>query len=161
MPTGRAFGLLDGVVNGIREDSDGNLWVCGRYAGHTRLRPTPLRVLTEGEGLPGNQVSSVHRRRAGGVWIVTRQGVLVRENDRLGNPEQPGWEHDAALNILSEDEQGRPWVAGGKMGFRPLHALPKNTGPGPQQLMEGAAIRSILRPSSGEFWLTCCDAFVR
>ncbi|MCP5516481.1 MAG: hypothetical protein H7A45_04385 [Verrucomicrobiales bacterium] len=152
VPVEAKFGLADAVVNGVGEDRDGNLWVGSRYAGLTLLRPLPLRVITESDGLPHNHVVSVSSRAARGVHVVTRGGMGIWVDDSLHPVPTPGGLEPGSLRGGFEDAEGRWWVIapnngvippGERAGSRVVKAL--------EQLW-GSEVRSMVQDRHGDLW---------
>jgi ligand-binding sensor domain-containing protein len=78
-----ADGLAHNIVNRIRRDSRGFLWLCTQE-GLSRFDGYSFTNYGTGQGLPHPNVSDILETRAGDYWVATNGG-LVRFNPK-GTP---------------------------------------------------------------------------
>lgn len=116
--------LPDGTVNGLYEDSEGQIWVATRFGGLNRLNPLTNKVTRfqhepgiSGSLLPGS-VNAVVKDLLGGLWVGTDNGLSHMTPDRPGHFTH--YRHNVAdstslsnnqVRSLRVDAQGRLWVA--------------------------------------------------
>jgi len=99
------------VVNALVADADGTLWI-GHEAGLFRLDRAGAAVrYTIADGLPYNEVRSLHRSTSGTLWIGTSRGLAALDGGQFRTfPRAQGLSH-AFVNALTEDAAGNLWIA--------------------------------------------------
>ena len=153
--------LTGAVVNCVAEDVEAELWVGTRYAGLACLRPSPLQVFTQSDGLPDNRVASISRRPQGGVYIVTQRGVSLADAGRLRVLPSPEWRRQTSLRSVFEDGGGRLWATTGADGLWALDAQPIGSTVEASQLLKGIDIRAVHQDRRGDIWLDCRGGLAR
>ncbi|MCI0707634.1 MAG: histidine kinase [Ignavibacteriae bacterium] len=107
----RADGLVDGQVNTITKDREGNIWVGMPTGGLHRLRRGLFKVLAKEQGLSTEAILSLCQRRDGSLLVGTSCGGMYE----IWN----GKVEFSALNRLTtnmcnwsvfEDSKGRIWL---------------------------------------------------
>jgi ligand-binding sensor domain-containing protein/signal transduction histidine kinase len=155
--------LRDRWINSLAEDDTGALWV-GTRSGATQWRGERAggaareRTFTVADGLPSNNVLTVHPGRAGDIWIGTEAGLArwrSRPGEADGRIDRPV-EFSAAASALHRDGQGSLWIGAADglarlqatgEGFRVDH-LPAQPG------LELNEIRAIEHDDRGALWLS-------
>ena len=106
-------GRLDGTINSIAQDGDGNLWL-GTPSGLSVLKKDRRLQFTAKDGLANDFVSNVHIARSGTIWITTRGGMCQFKDGQI-NPfpfqtDSPG-RNPESLGVY-EDISGNLWAFG-------------------------------------------------
>ncbi|MFL5344029.1 MAG: two-component regulator propeller domain-containing protein [Hyalangium sp.] len=73
---GFAQGLPSGPVRVVHFDSDGTLWA-GTQDALVRWNGERFERFTRQQGLPGNSITLLKKRQAGGFWVGTAEGGLA------------------------------------------------------------------------------------
>ncbi|MBI3867782.1 MAG: ATP-binding protein [Verrucomicrobia bacterium] len=90
----------------LLEDLDGNLWI-GTPEGLLRFTPAVARTFTSRDGLPHENVLSVHPAPGGHVWAATEAAVARLENGRVVATLPPlPWGGEAVFVSALEDRDG-------------------------------------------------------
>lgn len=92
-------------------DREGSVWLSTEGGGLLQMRPTPVVTLGAGEGLAGDEITSVLSARDGSLWVGTSHGLTRLDSGgsrRLGKDE--GLPDDFIFS-LHEDSGGVVWVA--------------------------------------------------
>jgi len=124
----------------IRAAQDGTLYVGTMDGGLVRMRGDRIDVITEANGLPTNNITTLHESRDGSLWIGTGSGLARLTGERVAVI-PVGQLPDESITALAEDSSGQLWVAtarglatikdgrisrrGAAEGFpsRPVHSL--------------------------------------
>jgi signal transduction histidine kinase/ligand-binding sensor domain-containing protein/CheY-like chemotaxis protein len=123
---GRRFEpLLPGnaaVASGVRwihEDAAGTLWLATNSRGLLRKRRDgTIRLLTTADGLPSDDLLSLHEDRHGTLWVGTRGGLAWVRDDRVrGLTPAHGLPEDLVVAVLT-DPQDRLWASSERGIFR-------------------------------------------
>ena len=140
------------AIRSVLHDQEGTLWIGTDTRGLFQLRPSPLTVYGEAEGLPSSSITTIGRRSAGGLWAGTRRGELIRMDSEA--PEASVLRKNGAplrpLFTLHETRNGELW-AGGTHLCRVVDAQcakPEAAGPIPRTL-----ITSIHEDADGHLWV--------
>ncbi|HTV02649.1 MAG TPA: two-component regulator propeller domain-containing protein, partial [Luteitalea sp.] len=106
-------------VRWIHEDVAGNVWLATNTRGLVRRRPDgTVRVFTTADGLPSNDLLSLHEDRRGTIWVGTRGGLgWVRHEQVRGLTPLQGLPEDVVVAALT-DPQGRLWASSERGVFR-------------------------------------------
>jgi signal transduction histidine kinase/ligand-binding sensor domain-containing protein len=103
----------------IGEDAAGNVWI-GLTSGVARHRDGAFVFFSAREGLPSGTVGSIHRDRAGRLWLGSAHGGLVRV-DGHDDPAPRFASFTTAhglsgdrIDAITEDLHGRIYVATGR-----------------------------------------------
>lgn len=160
-PMDSRFALTDLVVNCIQTDRDNSLWVGTRYAGVSRLKRTPVRVVTRADGLPDSRVTAVARHPEGGVYVVTPKALCRWEAGHVrtiavGTPPE-----GARLRSVFEDGEGRTWLTSETRGLSRLEEPDLVPAGEDVQLPAGRDIRAVHRDRRNGIWLACRAGLVR
>jgi hypothetical protein len=107
-------------------DGQGNLWVCGEWRGGGLARRDTKGVWRIWNrtlaGEPLAFASRVVRRQRGGVWVATRNKLLIFDGKTLSELAAPYPLHQAStISSIYEDSRGRLW-AGSDAGLAVLEA---------------------------------------
>ncbi|MGE3473168.1 MAG: two-component regulator propeller domain-containing protein, partial [Vicinamibacterales bacterium] len=133
------------------EDREGAVWV-GSQTGLHRLRPQPITMLDEGDGLTSNLVYSVFQDRAGGIWLGTWGGGLQHYSGATGETYSylRGSDSDR-VTCIYQDRSGRIWV-GSQAGLSYLSdgQLVRDSGPHADRIR---AVWAMHEDDGGTFWL--------
>ncbi len=99
-------------VRWIHEDRRGDVWIALNRGGLARRSSDGrLRVFGRADGLPSEEVLSVHEDAAGALWVGTRGGlVLVRGDSLVAFTAAEGLPEDAIIAALTDDQQ-RLWAS--------------------------------------------------
>jgi ligand-binding sensor domain-containing protein len=100
-------------VRDLFTDRDGNLWICSDK-GLWRLKGTPpVRVFTDADGLPSQNIYSVLEDKQGRIWFGAWENNLVYyEGGKFYT------EHFDLVTALFEDRQFRLWVGNHRAWYR-------------------------------------------
>ncbi len=102
-------GLSSNVVEDIRQDREGGLWLT-TSRGLDYFRDNPVVSVSVREGLTSDLVSSVLASRDGTIWIGNHGGLdLLRGNKLSTIREQNGLPGKRVTSLL-EDREGRNWI---------------------------------------------------
>ena len=116
VPGSDAFGS---GVRWIHEDRRRDVWIAINRGGLARRRPDgSLRIFTTADGLPSNDVLSVHEGQDGTLWIGTRGGLgRIRDGAVAAITPAHGLPEDAVLGVLTDSQQ-RLWATSERGIFR-------------------------------------------
>lgn len=134
-------------------DRSGALWLATSGAGLYRLRPTPLSVISEAEGLSAREVYPLHEDPAGGLWIGTQKGGLnLWDQGRMRTFGLADGLLDDNIRAITSDAAGTLWVATHEQSLFRRTAdgrfLAEAGAPGP-----GVRIKALLASDSGRLWM--------
>jgi signal transduction histidine kinase/ligand-binding sensor domain-containing protein/CheY-like chemotaxis protein len=110
------------VTSGVRwihEDAAGTVWLATNSRGLLRKRRDgTLRLLTTADGLPSDDVLSLHEDKHGTLWVGTRGGLAWVRGDRVrGLTPAHGLPEDLVVAVLT-DAQDRLWASSERGIFR-------------------------------------------
>ena len=116
VPGSTAFGS---GVRWIHEDRRHDVWIAINRGGLARRRPDgSLRIFTTADGLPSNEVLSVHEDAEGTLWVGTRGGLVrIRDGALAAITPANGLPEDAVVGVLT-DRQHRLWASSERGIFR-------------------------------------------
>lgn len=104
-----SFPGREGLANtsAMAEESDGSLWF-GTDSGLKRLREGAITTYTTHDGLPGNDIVTLHRAKDGVLWVITAGGAIARKTgDRFTTlVAQSPW------RVIGEDGEGLVFANG-------------------------------------------------
>ncbi|HYE33291.1 MAG TPA: two-component regulator propeller domain-containing protein, partial [Methylomirabilota bacterium] len=155
-------GLAQNIVVGAVQAPDGSFWIGTWTKGVTHVHGTTITHYNHFNGLPNDEVRSMHRASNGAVWVGTTGGGLTRfAEGKVANYTPFGAsrsvvaiqeDHTGALLLLSEaggllrlkDESFQPLSAPAPSGetLHTLHATPRSN-------LWVATGNSVLRESAG------------
>jgi signal transduction histidine kinase/ligand-binding sensor domain-containing protein len=152
---GKSEGFPSDEPNVAYQDRGGNIWVGFHDAGLLRIsgadHAQQTRTLfTTRDGLPSNEVFSIHEARDGDLLIGTRVGMVRVHNGHFDNfiPKDP-LSRTSIFDAL-EDSAGRVWLGGGA-GLGELRGNRLRTViSGPPQINE--AVVTLCEGSGGVLW---------
>ena len=158
----RAEGLPTDLIFPILQDNEGAVWMGTNGAGLHRLADGrmagPKLTISTADGLPGNEIFSLHESRGRGIWVGGRRAVArvagnsVEERHFLGR-------EGGRIRALYEDERGRVWV-----GRQDLFLIDEDSvrRHGPPLLRRGnVSVRGIHEDQSGTVWVTTKEGLFR
>ena len=159
-----ADGLSAPFVSDITQDARDGIWI-GTQAGAARYDGASFIVYNTDTGLPGQDITAIHHRPDGEVWLATRENGVARM--RLDTEFQPvsitafgtrdGLD-DLRVWDIHEDSDGTLWFAtdGGltRFGGERFHSF---DGPGGEVTL----VSDIDEGRSGDFWLATWNGPVR
>lgn len=112
-------GLADYDVRAIAEDARGNFYLGLNKDGLLFGSGENWSRLTRTNGLPGNDVWSLHMDQAGSLWGGTLNGGLFRYKEgRAFSFTNAVWHMPRAVNAIIEDDSGHLWLTGEDGIFR-------------------------------------------
>lgn len=111
---------LEQVVSALPDD-EGNLWLGTRNEGLIRLSESAFRLRDRQHGFPGDQLTTVAIRGAGGLWLGDRDGRLWALHDDQVQP-VAGLTNRAAIQLAQEDARGDLWVGQQAAGLNRFRA---------------------------------------
>jgi signal transduction histidine kinase len=100
-------------IRELLESRDGALWIATSRRGLKRLQGGQLTRWTVADGLPGNDLYSLHEDEEGAIWIGTAAGGLCRLKDGriVRYSVADGLFEDSIYRIL-EDNRRDLWISG-------------------------------------------------
>ena len=103
---------VDGGVRWIHEARDGTVWVATNRGGLVRITPDRrVQVITRRDGLPSDELLSIHEADDDSLWIGTRFGLGRIRGTRIdGFTPAQGLPADAVIAVAT-DVHGRLWGA--------------------------------------------------
>jgi signal transduction histidine kinase/ligand-binding sensor domain-containing protein len=108
---GKTEGMPSDEPNTIYQDRAGHIWVGFHDSGLMRFGPGPRRIFTTRDGLPNNEIFSIHEAANGDLLIGARGGMARLHDGRFTTfvPRDPL----ARLSVFDaiEDTAGRIWMA--------------------------------------------------
>jgi signal transduction histidine kinase/ligand-binding sensor domain-containing protein/ActR/RegA family two-component response regulator len=153
---GEEEGLLNLVVQVVRQDRAGFLWV-GTQNGLYRYDGNRFSTFSRSHGLPGSRIESLHEAVDGTLWVGTRAGLARRVGSRFETVPIRVAEGVGGRQGIASDEQGRLYLA----TERGLAVGTPKSGSFEFRLMEpppGAApaeARSVYIDVGGALWYGC------
>jgi ligand-binding sensor domain-containing protein len=172
---GAASGLIDGDIQGLAEDGDGNIWIGADGGGTARIARDGLTGYDEPDGLPHMRVGSMTLDREGRLLVaMSAPGTLMVYRFRDGRfspihlavlPEfyPPAWLPWHQTLLVAR--RGDWWVASSKglLQFRPP---PERDGAevAPQRIfrarngLPGDGVDHVFADSADDIWLSTVSA---
>ncbi len=98
-------GLIDGKINDLLLDRNGNLWVATQgglacFDGHT------FHTFTPEDGLPNNRIRCLFEDSQGHLWLGTDRGVIHYNGQHFQTIKSP---HIGPVSQILEDRDGAFW----------------------------------------------------
>jgi signal transduction histidine kinase/ligand-binding sensor domain-containing protein len=107
---GKDEGLPSDEPNAIHEDHDGSVWVGFLDAGLKRLSPgDPFHALVVGPDK--GRIYSVRETRTGALLVCSREGLTIRDQDRVRTFVPPDPQGRKRVFDALQDSSGRIWLA--------------------------------------------------
>ena len=154
----RESGLAGNWVRDIVEGQDGMIWIAtsgglSRFDGWSFVNYTVANT----PDLPGNSVTALANRRAGGIWVGFAQGgVRVLRNGQIEMPSTLDFIHESArVNTLLEDGPGTLWVGTDRGLWRVSDDSAEVVSPSRQT--QTAAIHKLLSADGDVIWVRTMD----
>jgi ligand-binding sensor domain-containing protein/signal transduction histidine kinase len=159
-----SHGLPGMVVDGLAEDSAGNLWIGLDDGGAAKITWQTFLTYTRSDGLLGTQVDSIFETRNGALGVLSRRSseLFLNEFDgarfhalKLSLP--PGTrllDWGARNQSVAQDREGNWWVGTGDGLLRfsgGSRAQPVSTGP---PSLYGESVFSVFQDAAGNLWLS-------
>jgi signal transduction histidine kinase/ligand-binding sensor domain-containing protein len=166
-----ADGLPPIAVDGIQDDSAGNLWIIASGRGVYRIAHDGFIAYNEQDGLASSFVVSIFEDRRGELCVLSKSsaGVWINRFDgRRFHPVRPnvpprvkdwGW---GAAQVDFQDSAGQWWVATGQGMYRfpnvanlsDLGRVTANAILGPSNGLAGASVHRAFEDSRGDIWIS-------
>jgi signal transduction histidine kinase/ligand-binding sensor domain-containing protein len=142
-PTDDIFALV--------EDRDGNLWVGAEGGGLTRLRARRARLVSVAQGLPSSAAFSLASDPSSVLWIVSRDGEVVRQppDAPLLRLPHPPWN----ASCIATGLHGEVWVGTGNLGLFSWGG--ESYSPvGGDSALAGDSVRALFTTSAGDLLIS-------
>lgn len=116
--------ISDNTVTSLAEDREGNLWI-GTFYGLNKLERSSGRFVRYDAArnkLKDNHVKAVHVDREGFLWVHTKDGTLLKYNEKTGQREYTLHrgafsEGEYYYHHIFEDSNGDLWIGGRATGI--------------------------------------------
>jgi len=108
---GKPEGLPSDEPNTVFQDRSGRIWIGFHDAGLMLFAGAASRSYTTRDGLPNNEIFSIHQARNGDLLMGTRGGFVRMHDGRLSTFVPPDPLHRANVFDAMEDSAGRLWIA--------------------------------------------------
>lgn len=116
--------VSDNTVTSLAEDREGNLWI-GTFYGLNKLERRSGRFVRYDAvrtGLTDNHVLAVHVDREGFLWVHTKDGTLLKFNEKTGQREYTSHrsafvEGEYYYHHIFEDANNNLWIGGRASGI--------------------------------------------
>ena len=145
-------GLAHNTLWCICEDSEGDIWMGGSYAGLNRLKRRRFITLSEDDGLPDNKVQAIVEVNPGEIMVGTHGGgmAIIRDH-RVVFPQPPGpLPHHAFIWSLLKDGEGRMWLGDSVGLYLREHGAERRL---PFPGLKGASVNSLVPDQYGRIWV--------
>lgn len=140
-----------GAIFCLVSDGGGGLWA-GTLNGLAHLEGPSVRMLTERDGLPGNDVRQLARGRDGQLLIGTDKGLATMTPD--GKIVQAGASKGVAIRAIHSDRDGTLWLGtrgSGLIRVKDGEAVTIRRRDG----LFDDTVSQILEDLSGTLWMSC------
>jgi signal transduction histidine kinase/ligand-binding sensor domain-containing protein len=139
-------------ITALMEDTEGNVWAGTGGGGFDRLRPRELELIGPESG-PFESVRSVCQDAAGIFWVVTQDGMLLRQAGQgwLDISAGTNWPGGHA-SCVAADGQNAVWIGTRDKGLFRLQAGGFQVWQPPDGLA-GWSVHSVLVGSNGGLWI--------
>ncbi len=98
-----------GGIRSLLHDRKGNYWLGSYNEGLCRFDGKTYSYFTTNEGLPANQVRSLHEDENGYIWIATANGVAGFDGKKIVN-------HSVGIDSMSPSKDKNPlWFTAGNL----------------------------------------------
>jgi signal transduction histidine kinase/ligand-binding sensor domain-containing protein/CheY-like chemotaxis protein len=156
---GRAHGLPSGPTRVVHVDKEGTLWA-GTLEGLARWNGERFELFTRKEGLPGNTITMLKERPAGGFWVGTADGGLAYFlHGRPVTVAMEGAPMYSEVQALHELPDGTLWIGTDEGLYRwktgSLQRLDRKHG------LFDDRIFQILPDGRGNLWMSCNKGLFR
>ncbi len=94
----------------LLSDNEGNLWIATTQ-GLYRWREGQIKHWTKADGLPSQEILSIHKDKSGCLWMGLDQAIGRLCNDKIESIPL-GQEQEEILIAMDEDPQGNIWIGG-------------------------------------------------
>ena len=146
--------LAASPIYAVLADGPGRVWIGSRGGGLNRWDQGRLVTFTRRDGLAGNQVRAIRKRRGGGLWVATSTGLSHFEDGSFKNyTTRDGLSHDFTYSLY-EDDSGTLWIGTYGGGLSRL----KDGRFTAYRMADGLfddTIFQILEDDQGFLWMSC------
>ncbi len=115
------YGLQEGLqsveVQALHEDKKGILWIGTGGGGLNRLVAGHIEAFPEASWLAGDNVSSLAESADGRLWIGTRTGLSLWQDDQMVTRTNLAPLSHTAINALLYGRSGSMWIATARQGL--------------------------------------------
>jgi len=125
---GKTEGLPSDEPNVVFQDHSGRVWIGFHDAGLMLFAGAASRLFTTRDGLPNNEIFSIHEAPNGDLLIAARGGLVRLHDDRITTFRPPDPLSRVNVYDVLEDSEGRIWLAT----------------PGGLDVLEGHRVRNVL-----------------
>ena len=152
-------GLADGWTAAVAAARDGGIWVAEAGA-LIRLNEGAITASWgPGEGLPGNQLTSLLEDSRGRLWVGVDNGLAWREGNRFRQLRMQDGSALGVVRALTEDRDGGLWI----ITIDPAHALLRARDGRvdeviPVERFGGQQIDAILADPAGGVWIALLNS---
>ncbi|MBN1209101.1 MAG: histidine kinase, partial [Myxococcaceae bacterium] len=150
---GHAQGLPSGPMRALLWDTEGTLWA-GTQEGLARWNGERFELITRAQGLPGDTITLLKTRAAGGFWVGTAGGGLAYF--LYGRPTTMATEGSpmfSEVQALHEEPNGTLWIGTDEGLYRwkngGFHRFSRDEG------LFDDRIFQVLPDGKGNLWLSC------
>lgn len=157
---GSPQGLQARMINDIKQDREGTIWVAGLVGGVSSIRGRVVANYGKAEGLENATVFCLLERRDGTLLAGTRRGLFQKKAARFERIEFPeGWTTHGFTSLL-EDAQGHLWMGTltGKLALWDGASLKPAALP---ETVTGRPIHSLCMDAQGVVWALSTKGLVR
>ena len=142
--------IISNMGVSISAAQDGTLYVGTLDGGVVRMRGEAIDVLTEANGLPANDVSTLYQSRDGTLWIGTSSGLAQLSDGRLTTI-AAGELSNQTITALAEDSSGQLWVAtaGGLATIKDGRISRRS----PAEGFPSTTVQSLAAGNDGSMWM--------
>jgi len=110
--SGNTPGLREQMFTSLAEDNNGVLWA-GTRDGLLRYENGMFELIGEAQGLPHRRVDAICKRRAGGVWVASDEGLAYADGRKV-----TGVTTNRSVSSVFEDSHGGVWFSVERVIFR-------------------------------------------
>lgn len=84
----------------LEEDPHGNLWIALAGEGLLKFDGENFEIFNVNKGLPNNYIRSIQLAPDGALWVGTREGIVLIEDDEVKSPPVPELSFPSVADIL-------------------------------------------------------------
>jgi len=108
---GKSEGLPSDDPDTVFQDRQSRLWIGFHDSGLVQFSPGSSRLFTARDGLPSNEIFSIHDTREGDLLVGTREGLARLHLGRFSTFLPPDSLRRESVYDTLEDSAGRLWLA--------------------------------------------------
>ena len=160
----RTNGLCNALIDGITEDTEGNIWFGSFGGGLSRFRSDMFVNVSTLQGLVNNNVSCVFKDKKDNMWVGTMGGGVskmdyktYKKTDSIGFlnfGEQKNGLSSNLINGICEDAKGDIWISTSNAGVDRFDGK-KFTEYDVRNGLDGVHVNCILGDKAGNVWIGC------